>query len=131
VSNISILDLTAVLGSLSVFEKAGGMSAVRAKSVKLTGYVEHLFNLNFPAGDGRPFEYITSSFPDERGAQLAIKIKPEYVDAVIDGMAQAHIIADVRKVDGIMRVTAVPLYNSFADVAYFMSVFVKAIKRVA
>jgi kynureninase len=134
VSNVSVLDLTAVLGSMSVFERTS-MSAVRHKSIRLTGYLEHLLRTNFlrgcsdesGAGSSTPFEIVTPASPAERGAQLSLRIRPDLLDTISTELDRAYIIVDVRKPD-IMRVTPMPLYNTYADAWYFVSVFTRALK---
>jgi kynureninase len=48
ISNPSVLDMSSLIASLEVFKEAGGMSVLRARSVKLTAYLEELLN-NMPA----------------------------------------------------------------------------------
>ncbi len=56
--------------SLAIFDEAGGMEALRAKSIKLTGYLQFLLD---QIGSGQ-FTVITSRQPNERGCQLSILV---------------------------------------------------------
>src|SRR5256885_477848 len=44
VSNSPIFSMAPLLASLSIFDEAGGMESLRAKAIKLTGYLEFLLN---------------------------------------------------------------------------------------
>ncbi len=90
-SNPSILDICAVLASLSLFEEAG-MANLREKSILLTSYLEYLL-LHDPPEDPAPstttplnpqdtsspptYKIITPTSPSARGAQLSIRFFPE------------------------------------------------------
>jgi kynureninase len=120
-SNPSILSLAALRSSMHIFEKAG-IERLRAKSEKLTGYLEFLLN------QGRPgyFQIITPSDPAARGAQLSIRLKTAG-RSVWGRLADAGIVCDWREPD-IIRVAPVPLYNSFLDAHVFAEKFFEAIR---
>src|SRR5207244_1613445 len=69
VSNPPILAMAPLHASFALFEEAG-MPALRAKSERLTGYLEFL--LDRVRGHG--FEVITPRDPRERGCQLSIVV---------------------------------------------------------
>jgi kynureninase len=119
-SNPSILALAALRASMDIFDEAG-MERLRAKSERLTGYLEYLLKQN---GSNR-FQRVTSSDPTQRGAQLSLRISTNG-RKVCDQLAEAGIICDWREPD-IMRVAPVPLYNSFMDVYFFAEEFFRAI----
>jgi kynureninase len=120
-SNPSILSLAALRSSMRIFDEAG-IELLRAKSEKLTGYLEYL--LNQKRSDD--FQIVTPSYPAARGAQLSIRIKTAG-RSVWGKLADAGIICDWREPD-IMRVAPVPLYNSFLDVHVFAEKFFEAIR---
>lgn len=61
---------------------------------------------------------ITPSDPNQRGCQLSLKFaKP--ARAIYDRLQQSGVIVDLREPD-IIRVSPVPLYNSFGDVRKFI-----------
>jgi kynureninase len=120
-SNPSILSLAALRASMDIFDEAG-MERLRAKSERLTAYLQFL--LNDKASD--TFQLITPSDPAQRGAQLSLRISKNG-RAICDRLAKSGIICDWREPD-ILRVAPVPLYNSFLDVQVFAEEFFKAIQ---
>ncbi|KAI9786194.1 MAG: Kynureninase (L-kynurenine hydrolase) [Geoglossum umbratile] len=124
-SNPSILDLTSVLSSLTLFTRATP-HALRKKSILLTSYAEHLLLACIPAP--RPFKIITPSSPAERGAQLSIRLSPGLLGCVMQELEAAGVVVDERQPD-VVRVAPAPLYNSFADVWEFVRVFRGAVAR--
>ena len=68
VSNPPILAMAPVRVSLALFAEVG-MDALRARSVRLTGFLERLLDV---VASRRPVELITPRDPDRRGAQLSV-----------------------------------------------------------
>jgi kynureninase len=120
VSNPSILSLAALRASMDIFDEAG-IPRLRAKSERLTGYMQFL--LHQKASD--KFQIITPSDPAQRGAQLSLRVSKNG-RAVCDSLAKSGMICDWREPD-ILRVAPVPLYNSFLDAYVFAEEFVKAL----
>jgi kynureninase len=118
VSNPPVFALAPVAASLKLFEEAGGMSALRAKSVRLTGYLEAqlLEQLSMDV------EIVTPADPRQRGNQLSIRLRrPGPAVHDIQGDLRARgVICDVRE-PNLLRVAPAPLYNSFTDVDVFVS----------
>ncbi|KAL1582334.1 Kynureninase 2 [Cladosporium halotolerans] len=127
-SNPSIVDLTCLSASLSVFEQTS-MKDLRSKSLLLTAYAEHLLNqIAERTFDGSyPFEIITPSDPLQRGTQLSVLLREEVMEEVSKSLEAAGIICDKRK-PGCIRVAPVPLYNTFGDVCRFMQTFEEAVR---
>ncbi len=115
-SNQSILPLAALRASTDMFAEAG-MDALRAKSLRLTGYLEFLLH----AQSRDAWHVITPSDPAQRGCQLSLRIDRDG-RALFDHLAANDVICDWREPD-VIRVAPVPLYNSFADVARFAALF--------
>lgn len=108
-SNPPILSMAAVKASLDIFA-AAGMKNIRAKSEKLTGYLEYLVNdLN-----NAHISIITPSDPTQRGCQLSIQVK-NADKKLHTKLTEAGVISDWREPD-VIRVAPAPLYNSFEDV---------------
>jgi kynureninase len=128
-SNPSIVDLTVLSASLSVFNKTS-MHALRSKALLLTGYAEQLLGQiaeRTQSSDGEyPFQIITPTDPRQRGTQLSVLLKEGLLEGVSAALEDAGIICDKRK-PGCIRVAPVPLYNTFSDVWRFMQTLEKAV----
>jgi kynureninase len=107
-SNPPILSLAPLLASLELFD-AAGMEALRAKSEKLTGYLERL--LIERCGD--KVAILTPAEPGERGCQLSIRLQDG--KRIHEELTVAGIACDWREPD-VIRLAPVPLYNRFAEV---------------
>jgi kynureninase len=114
-SNPPILSMAAIKASLEVFEEAG-MSNLRAKAVKLTGYLEYLID----EMDDERIKIITPRDVSQRGCQLSIQVRSAD-KALFDKITEAGVIADWREPD-VIRVAPIPLYNSFEDIWRFVAV---------
>ncbi|KAL2012708.1 hypothetical protein VTN00DRAFT_233 [Thermoascus crustaceus] len=126
VSNPSVLDLNAVAASLEIFNRSS-MAEIRKKSLEITGYLEHLL-LKYPldvAPEEKPFTIITPSNPEERGAQLSLRLKPGLLDSVLAALEENGVVVDERKPD-VIRVAPAPLYNTYTEVWEFCQIFLQA-----
>ncbi|KAF2424906.1 putative kynureninase [Tothia fuscella] len=125
-SNPSVLDCTSLCASLAVFGMTD-MGTIRAKSVKLTGYLEFLLhNWHMGEADGA-YSILTPSNPEERGAQISVRLKEGLLETVMEVSEEEGVVVDERRPD-VVRVAPAPLYNSFGDVWRFVSVFERALK---
>ncbi|OCK86280.1 kynureninase [Lepidopterella palustris CBS 459.81] len=124
-SNPSALDMTAVTASLDVFAMTS-MQELREKSLKLTAYLE-LRLQQYPDGKA-PYRIITPLNPNERGAQLSVRLEPCLLDAVMEILEEEGVVVDERRPD-VVRVAPAPLYNSFLDVHNFVTIFQRACKK--
>lgn len=113
-SNPPILALAPILASLEIFHEAG-MQRLRAKSERLTGYLEHLLRERLPDN----VEIITPSEPSRRGCQLSLRVKTRDGRKVFETLENGGVTCDWREPD-VIRVAPVPLYNSFVDVSRFV-----------
>jgi kynureninase len=116
ISNPPIFSMAPLLASLAIFDEAGGMTALREKSEKLTGYLEFLLER---AGSNR-FTIITPHDSDARGCQLSILAhqKPKELHEELEA---AGVKADFRE-PNVIRAAPTPLYNSFHDVWRFVQI---------
>ncbi|EPQ58202.1 kynureninase [Gloeophyllum trabeum ATCC 11539] len=142
-SNPSVLATVSLLGSLQVFEEAGLMGPIRAKSLELTGLLESKLRQSkwyvptenvaelypdantrlLPEGErvptvGKPgFTIITPSEPESRGAQLSLLFLPTgagIMQKVFDELKSYGVVGDERKPD-VIRLAPAPLYNTADD----------------
>jgi len=118
-SNPPILSLAAVRASLDVFRDAGGMAAVRAKSERLTAYLE----ARLRATCGQNIDIITPAEPSRRGCQLSLSVKSERLSGkeVFQQLECGGVACDWRA-PNVIRVAPTPLYNSFQDVYRFVEI---------
>lgn len=112
ISNPPVLSAAPLLASLQQFA-AAGMPALRAKSLQLTGYLEHCLAALCGAG----ILVLTGADPQQRGCQLSIRVRGGSVRArrVHAALDASGVVTDWREPDTI-RLAPVPLYNRFADV---------------
>lgn len=112
ISNPPILAMAPVLASLRIFDEAG-IAALRAKSERLTGYLEYLID-RIPS---KRFEMITPRERGARGCQLSI-LAHDDPKGLFGRLKSAHIVGDFRE-PNVIRVAPVPLYNTFEEVRRF------------
>jgi kynureninase len=114
VSNPPIFSAAPLVASLAIFREAG-MRDLRAKSVTLTRFLEHLVDRN-----SQDVEVVTPRAPAARGAQLSLRIRGgrDRGRRVFDWLSEHNAVCDWRAPD-ILRVAPAPLYNSFEDVSGF------------
>jgi kynureninase len=115
VSNPPILSMAPLRASLALFE-AAGMSALREKSKHLASYLRYLLE-RIPAGR---FEVATPHDPEQRGSQTSLLIRSRPRE-LVKALEEAGIVCDFRE-PNVVRVAAVPLYNTFQDVWTFADV---------
>jgi kynureninase len=119
-SNPPILSMAAIWSSLKIFEEAG-ISNLRKKAVKLTGYLEYLvMDL-----DNERIDIITPSESNRRGSQLSIRVK-DADKSLYNKITEAGVIADWREPD-VIRIAPTALYNSYEDVFDFVKILKTAL----
>lgn len=123
-SNFPVLPGAALLASLEIFQQAG-IKNLRKKSLVLTGYLEFLLNQIDP--QEKFFTILTPKNKSERGCQLSIYMK-QSGKKVFNALTKSGVLADWRE-PNVIRVAAVPLYNTFEEVFRFAETFGKALKK--
>jgi kynureninase len=113
ISNPPIFAMAPLRASLAVFDDAGGMGGLRAKSTGLTGYLEFLLTKI----GSKKFTLITPRNPDERGCQLSI-LAHEHPKELLKELETANVKCDFRE-PNVIRVAPTPLYNTFHEVWRF------------
>ena len=119
-SNPPILALAPLRGSLDLFARAG-MTALRAKSERLTVYLETLIRERL----ADVLQIVTPREPARRGAQLSLRVLQgrglhgrEAGRSLFGFLAQRGVLGDWREPD-VIRISPAPLYNTHADVLCF------------
>lgn len=115
-SNPPILQMAALRASLEIFDEAT-MPALRAKSLKLTGYLETLLKQIVGVA------VITPTDPNQRGCQLSLRVGDR---SLHERLSERGVFVDWREPD-VIRVAPVPLYNSFEDVSGFAKILTECL----
>lgn len=111
-SNPPIFSLTPLKASLALFD-AATMAELRAKSLRLTGYLEQLLTELCPS-----VNVVTPRDPAQRGCQLSL-IVPGSSRSVQQALLRRGVVSDFRE-PNVIRVAPVPLYNTFHDAWSFV-----------
>jgi|AntAceMinimDraft_5_1070358.scaffolds.fasta_scaffold84841_1 kynureninase len=132
-SNPPVLCCAALRASLEVFDDAGGVSALRRKSLRLTALLEALLDRlswDEPRLAGAVATF-TPRDPEQRGCQLSLSFAtvPGGVAPVFAALEAAGVMCDVRK-PLVMRVAPTPLYNTYADVFDFVALLKVALLEI-
>lgn len=128
VSTSPILLMALHRASLDLFEKAGGLQALRAKSETLTSYLEYLIGeVNKKYGED-VYKIITPTDKTQRGCQLSVVCKRD-AKAIFNYLADNGVIGDWREPD-VIRLSPVPLYNTYTDVYKAAESLFKALEAV-
>ena len=110
ISNPPILAMGPVRSSLDLFD-AVGMAAVRARSLRLTGYLRGLLD---SLAQRTPLVIVTPAEAERHGAQLSVRVDLDVADLCERLSANWGVVADDRKPD-IVRLAPAPLYCTFHD----------------
>jgi kynureninase len=113
ISNPPILSMAPLRASLAVFDEAGGMDPLRAKSIRLTSYLEFLLT----EIGSKKFTVITPRESNARGCQLSI-LAHEHPKELLREVETAGVKCDFRE-PNVIRVAPTPLYNTFHEVWRF------------
>jgi kynureninase len=116
ISNPPILSMAPLRASFALFDDAGGMESLRAKSIRLTGYLEFLLK---DIGS-KKFTVVTPLEPEARGCQLSI-LAHEHPKGLLKELETANVKCDFRE-PNIIRVAPTPLYNTFHEVWRFAKI---------
>lgn len=116
-SNPPILALVPLRVSLSIFRRAG-MSALREKSVALTGWFETLIRNEL----ADVIEITTPREAERRGCQLSLRVRGprEAGRSLYDHLHANGIVVDWREPD-VIRAAPTPLYNRRIDCLRFVN----------
>jgi len=106
-----LLSLAPLQGSLEIFAEAGGIAALRAKSLAQTAYLMELVGTELV---GAGFSIVSPRAGAERGGHLTLA----HPDAwrICGALKAAGVVPDFRSPD-MIRLAPAPLYTSFAECA--------------
>ncbi len=116
ISNPPIFSMAPLRASLAIFDEAGGMELLRAKSIKLTGYLQFLLE----SAEHSALTVITPRDAACRGCQLSI-LAHEHPKELHQKLEAAGVKADFRE-PNVIRAAPAPLYNTFHDVWRFAKI---------
>jgi len=124
VSCQSPLATAPLIASLAIFREAG-MNRLRAKSLALSAFLDQLLAERTPE-----LHSVTPHEPPARGAQLSLRIEGGAARgrSVFHWLTEHQVVCDWREPD-IIRVSHVPLYNSFEDVFSFVERLQRALRE--
>lgn len=114
-SNPPILGLAPLRASLDLFARAG-MTALRAKSERLTGHLEQLIRAHL----ADKLHIVTPADPGQRGCQLSLRVAGgrERGRALFEHLSAQGVLGDWREPD-VIRISPAPLYNNHGDLLRF------------
>lgn len=114
VSCTQVMPMALYHASLQLFEKAGFIAKLRAKSKTLTSYLFYVINqVNIALGEDQ-FKIITPKNEEDRGAQVSI-IANTNGKQIFDQLVANNVLGDWRE-PNVIRLSPVPMYNNFEDV---------------
>ncbi len=123
-SNPPIFAMTPLKESLAIFDRVG-MHALRAKSLRLHAYTRHLVEQVSEERFASKLSIITPRPDAAHGGQISIRVNPgapgvaaKGAKAIQQALLAKGVVADFREPD-IVRISAVPLYNTFEDCLRF------------
>ena len=116
-SNAPIFQMAALRASLEIFDEAGGMAALRAKSERQIRFFDRRLAESL---SGR-VENLSPSDMSARGCQFALRVVGGDGKAIFEQLEHQRVFCDWREPD-VIRVAPVPLYNSFTDIDRFVEI---------
>jgi kynureninase len=116
ISNPPILSMAPLRAALAIFDEAGGMEPLRAKSTKLTGYLQFLIE----SSKHSKLTVITPRETNARGCQLSILVQ-EHPKELFSKLETAGVKCDFRE-PNVIRAAPTPLYNTFHEVWRFAKI---------
>jgi kynureninase len=120
ISNPPIFSMAPLRASLEIFDEAGGMEPLRAKSIQLTGYLRYLLENQPSNAAERRLTVITPRETNAHGCQLSILVH-DNPKKLFDTLKAAGVRCDFRE-PNVIRVAPTPLYNTFHDVWRFAKI---------
>ena len=119
VSNPPILSMVPIKASLKIIKDAGGVQALRKKSISMSKYFDYLLENELY----KDIELITPTEVENRGCQLSLKVINKNISGreVFNSLLLEGVSCDWRYPD-VIRVAPVPLYNSYIEIFNFVKI---------
>lgn len=114
ISCAQVMPMALYHASLQIFESAGFLTPLRNKSIDLTAYLIYIIGEVNKAVGYEQYKVITPADPAERGAQVSIIAQGD-AKGVFDQLVANNVLGDWRE-PNVIRLSPVPLYNSYEDV---------------
>jgi kynureninase len=114
VSCTQVMPMALYHAALLLFEKAGFMGPLRQKSELLTAYMIYIIGQVNKEIGYEQFNVVTPAEARDRGAQVSIIAKGD-AKAIFLKLVENNVLGDWRE-PNVIRLSAVPMYNSFEDV---------------
>lgn len=114
VSCTQVMPMALYHASLQLFKKAGFINELRIKSKALTSYLFYIINQVNNELKEEQFKIITPQNEEDRGAQVSIIAKANG-KKIFDQLVSNHVLGDWRE-PNVIRLSPVPMYNSFEDI---------------
>ncbi|MEQ7799443.1 kynureninase [Pedobacter sp. ASV1-7] len=128
VSCTQVMPMALYYAALQSFEKAGFMEPLREKSKSLTAYLFFVVNEVNKALGNEQYKIITPITEADRGAQVSIIAKQKGKE-VFQELVANNVLGDWRE-PNVIRLSPVPLYNSFEDVFTMGALLLDISKRI-
>ena len=119
VSNPPILSMVPIKAALDIINDAGGIQALRKKSISMSKYFDYLLENELY----KDIELITPTEVENRGCQLSLKVINKNISGreVFNSLLLEGVSCDWRYPD-VIRVAPVPLYNSYIEIFNFVKI---------
>ncbi|RAJ35408.1 kynureninase [Pedobacter cryoconitis] len=129
ISCSQVMPMALYHASLQIFEAAGFMGPIRDKSKLLTAYLIYIIDqVNLAIGH-QQYKVITPENENDRGTQVSI-IASGNAKGVFEKLVAHNVLGDWRE-PNVIRLSPVPLYNSFEDVFLTGELLLKISKEIA
>lgn len=125
-SNAPVFSMACCKASMDIFDEVG-MERLEAKSLLLTNYMEFVLNDISGRYERCNFEIITPQETIARGCQLSVLMHGQGKE-LFDFLTAEGVIADWRE-PNVIRMAAVPLYNTFEDIYQLGQIIEKGLNR--
>jgi kynureninase len=129
ISCSQVMPMALYHASLLLFESAGFMEPIRYKSIGLTNYLFYIIDQVNTAIGYEQFKIITPSENKDRGAQVSIVASGD-AKGIFKKLVEHNVLGDWRE-PNVIRLSPVPLYNSYEDVFRTGELLLKISKEIA